>query len=453
MTEVRCLLEKRSVLGEGPIWRPRENSLYWIDLKAPAIYCFDVITRQNRQVPAALGKTIGGMVFARDGRMIVVDAEGVHDLNASGHRTLLVNPEADQVGNAFNDAKCDPKGRLWSGTADIGEIRQSGSLYVIEGRGRTTGRVRRIDSGIICSNGPCWSPDDRTFYFADTWTGEIWAYDYDIATGAATNRRTFTRVDTSRGGAADGSTVDAEGYLWNALVYDGRLVRYAPDGSIDRVIDMPVKKITSVMFGGPKLDTLYVTSMAKPPLPRFPGDGVLRGSLFATHEPGEAVALVNAGVPGIHIYRENRDVAVSDADGEALLTGLVPYADNHIAVEPRDYPFNALVTKTDIAVAPPRRGAALADLAPTLRHPLMAQVARAEGALPSGSRVRFDGDDVPLALGHDGQLFIADMTQGKLAEIETGQGRCRVFVTPQDATGPMPKTPPLTCYREPALAY
>src|SRR6185503_4891755 len=74
MTEIRCLLEKRSVLGEGPIWRPRENSLYWIDLKAPAIYCFDVITRQNRQIPAALGKIIGGMVFARDGRMIIVEA-------------------------------------------------------------------------------------------------------------------------------------------------------------------------------------------------------------------------------------------------------------------------------------------------------------------------------------------------------------------------------------------
>ena len=115
MTEVRCLLEKRSVLGEGPIWRPRDNSLYWIDLKAPAIYCFDVITRQNRQIPAALGKTIGGMVFARDGRMIVVDGEGVHDLSAAGHRNLLVQPETD-AGNAFNDAKCDPKGRLWSGT-------------------------------------------------------------------------------------------------------------------------------------------------------------------------------------------------------------------------------------------------------------------------------------------------------------------------------------------------
>ena len=146
--------------------------------------------------------------------------------------------------------------------------------------------VHRIDTDIICSNGPCFSPDDKTFYFADTWTGEIWAYDYDIETGTASNRRTFARVDTSKGGAADGSTVDAEGCLWNALVYDGRLVRYTPDGAVDRIVDMPVKKVTSVMFGGPNLDILFVTSMAKPPLPRFPGDGVQRGSLFALHDLG-----------------------------------------------------------------------------------------------------------------------------------------------------------------------
>jgi L-arabinonolactonase len=97
----------------------------------------------------------------------------------------------------------------------------------------------------------------------------------------AEQQRVEHGIDTSRGGAADGPTVDAEGYLWNAQVYDGRLIRYAPDGKVDRVIEMPVKKVTSVMFGGPKLDVLYVTSMARPPLPRFPGDGQLRGSLFA----------------------------------------------------------------------------------------------------------------------------------------------------------------------------
>ena len=136
----------------------------------------------------------------------------------------------------------------------------------------------------MVSNGPCWSPR-QDFYFADTWSGEIWAYDCDPASGAISNRRTFTRVDASGGGAADGSTVDAEGYLWNAQVYDGKLVRYAPDGSVDRVIEMPVKKVTSVMFGGPELDVLYVTSMAAAAA-ALPQDGVARGSLFALHGLG-----------------------------------------------------------------------------------------------------------------------------------------------------------------------
>ena len=141
--------------------------------------------------------------------------------------------------------------------------------------------VSVLDDKLICSNGPCWSPDDSTFYFSDTWSGGIWAYDYDIETGTVSNRRDFGTTETSAVGGFDGSTVDAEGGVWNALVYDGKIVRFTPDGSVDRIIDMPVKKVTSVMFGGPDLDTLYVTSMARPPLPRFPEDPVAAGSLFA----------------------------------------------------------------------------------------------------------------------------------------------------------------------------
>jgi sugar lactone lactonase YvrE len=146
-------------------------------------------------------------------------------------------------------------------------------------------KVTRLEGGIIVSNGPCWSPEGRTFYFTDTWSGEISAYDYDLESGGIANKRTFARM-TYEGGAFDGATVDAEGCVWSAIVYAGKLVRYAPDGSVDRVIDMPVKKVTSAMFGGPDLDVLFVTSMAKPPLPRFPGDGVLRGSLFAITDLG-----------------------------------------------------------------------------------------------------------------------------------------------------------------------
>ena len=122
--------------------------------------------------------------------------------------------------------------------------------------------LTELDQGIICSNGPCWSPDDRTFYFAYTFQNEMWRYDYDIATGMVSNRRIFRSLRDDAG-FADGSTVDAHGFVWNARVIAGELVRYAPDGSVDMLIGMPVRNITSVMFGGDRLDEIYVTSMAR----------------------------------------------------------------------------------------------------------------------------------------------------------------------------------------------
>jgi L-arabinonolactonase len=109
---------------------------------------------------------------------------------------------------------------------------------------------------------PASSVPTAHFYFADTFQKELWRYDYNIETGAATNRRVLRDLKDDPG-FADGSTVDADGCVWNARVIAGELVRYAPDGSVDMLIGMPVRNITSVMFGGDKLDEIYVTSMAR----------------------------------------------------------------------------------------------------------------------------------------------------------------------------------------------
>ena len=222
---------------------------------------------------------VGSIAIRKDGKGAICSlAKGFHALDfLTGDTTLIADIEIDRPANWINDGKVDRRGRFFAGTMDSQESGPNGALY----RLNPDFSVAKVETGIIVSNGPCWSPDDKTFYFADSWSGEIWAYDYDIHTGSLSNRRTFVKVNTSNGGAADGSTVDAEGCVWNANVYDSKLYRYTPEGQIDRIIEMPVKKVTSVMFGGPNMDVLYVTSMAKPPLPRFPGDGVLRGSLFA----------------------------------------------------------------------------------------------------------------------------------------------------------------------------
>jgi outer membrane usher protein len=173
----------------------------------------------------------------------------------------------------------------------------------------------------------------------------------------------------------------------------------------------------------------------------------LRGSLFAAHDPGGAVALVQTGEKNIHIYRENRAVAVSDADGEALLTGLDPWSPNRIAVESRDYDFDMLVEKTDAVVVPRAASGAVVDFTPVSHHPLLATVTRGIAmATPVGARVTLDGDAAPLPLGRDGQLFVADLQKPRGAMIAMGDKSCRVYIEPGQSA-------PLLCLREASGAY
>ena len=280
--KIDIVLDVKTTLGEGPLWDVEQQRLYFIDSFDGRVFRCTADGAEIRawDVP---GK-IGSMALRKDGEGAIVSLEnGFHWLDfRTGECELFLDPEPNKPANRLNDGKVDRLGRFFAGSMDTMEESGSGALYRVD----PDFSVTKVDDGIICSNGPCFSPDDKTFYFQDTWAGEIWAYDYDVETGTLSNRRTFAKVDGSEGGAADGSTVDAEGYLWTAMVYVGKLVRFAPDGNIDRVIEMPVKKVTSVNFGGPDMDILYVTSMAKPPLPRFPGDGVQRGSLFAVRDLG-----------------------------------------------------------------------------------------------------------------------------------------------------------------------
>lgn len=280
--EIEVVVDVKTTLGESPVWDQEQQLLYWVDSMDGRVFrC----TADGSGIRAwEVGQKIGSMALTHHGNgAILALQDGLYELAfGTGDLTLLAEVEADLPDNRLNDGKVDRSGRFVFGSMDTLEEAARGKLYSYSPDGTLT----VLDGGIVCSNGPCFSPDGSTLYFADTWAGEIWAYDYDLDTGAVSNRRTFAHVDTSSGGAADGATVDAQGYLWQALVYGGKIVRYAPDGSVDRLIDFPVRKVTSLNFGGPDLDILFATSMAKPPLPRFPDDGQLRGSLFAVHGLG-----------------------------------------------------------------------------------------------------------------------------------------------------------------------
>jgi sugar lactone lactonase YvrE len=199
---------------------------------------------------------------------------------------------------SFNDSKVDRQGRFITGLVDraltdpatfelVGSIEPPAALYRVE-RALT---VHHLTDGFGITNGPCFSPDGATLYCNDSWTRRIEAFDYDTTTGAASNRRTVAAFEdeTSPGVSAlpDGATVDAEGCIWVAAFYGGEIRRYGPDGSLDRRLEMPVASPTSVAFGGPDLDVLYVTSMGDAGLP---GDvvaaGPLAGTILAVHGLG-----------------------------------------------------------------------------------------------------------------------------------------------------------------------
>ena len=176
----------------------------------------------------------------------------------------------------FNDGRCDRQGRFWSGTVQEARVVGEAGLWRLDGERE----ARRMESALTVVNGIAFSPDDRTMYVADSHVREIYAYDFDAHAGNLGARRLFARL-ASDAGMPDGATVDVDGCLWVAAIHGGRLIRYAPDGRLDRTIVMPVSQPTSCEFGGEGLRTLFVTSarmrLDNAALAREP----LAGSLFA----------------------------------------------------------------------------------------------------------------------------------------------------------------------------
>lgn len=280
--KISKVIDVKPSLGEGPVWDAESSRLWWIDSIDGRVY-------RNKSDGTELKvwdvrEKIGSMALFRDAdALLLAQQTGFYQYDLqSDERTLIADPEPEFPSNRLNDGTVDPCGRFIVGSMDTQEDEASGRLYRLD----PDLSVHVLDEGIVCSNGPCFSPDGSTLYFADTWSGEIWAYDYDLKTGQVSNRAVFATVDTSDGGAVDGMTVDADGFVWQAHVYGGKLNRYDPDGVLERSVEMPVRKVTCPTFGGEDLDRLYVTTMARPPLPRFPEDGPDRGALYVIDDIG-----------------------------------------------------------------------------------------------------------------------------------------------------------------------
>ncbi|HSW15625.1 MAG TPA: SMP-30/gluconolactonase/LRE family protein [Ramlibacter sp.] len=272
--------DERALLGEGPVWSARDHALYWVDILAPAIHSFDprdggtTITRLGAMVSLAVPRMGSGLLLATPAGLMTYDP-------ARKHMSPFAHPEAERPGNRYNDGKCDRLGRLWIGSMDMGTAANRGSLFRVD----ADGSWKRMDTGFTVPNGMGWSPDDRRMYFTDTFRRTIYVYDFDLRSGAISNRRTLIEFGEAQG-KPDGLTVDEEGCLWVAMWDAWHIVRISPDGrELDR-LPMPVPRPTSCCFGGENLDTLYITSasvrLSEAELARAP----LSGALFAVKPPG-----------------------------------------------------------------------------------------------------------------------------------------------------------------------
>jgi D-xylonolactonase len=283
MVELTVVADYGDLCGEGPLWDVATQRLYWTDITGQKFYCLDWATRKHWLVKAGL--EISGAAFNRSGGFVITNSSGIWLWDGAGDPRLIAD-QAEGSKCQMNDCIADPAGRLLAGSYfyDPSKEYPLGSLICVE----TDGTARVLDEGFHLANGLGFSADAKTLYFTDSAERIIYAYDYDAAWGTARNRRVFVKVPATSG-LPDGLTVDAEDFVWSAEWYGSRVVRYDPEGKIERTVETPAKQTSSLAFGGPDLTDIFITSAAKSePMPIMPpgydpDSGNFGGALYHTN--------------------------------------------------------------------------------------------------------------------------------------------------------------------------
>jgi sugar lactone lactonase YvrE len=252
---LRALGSARCSVGENPLYDIARNRLYWIDVReTPAIHALDVTSGAELHWP--MREDIGSIALAGGTRLLAGLRSGFALFDTADASLLpLHDPEPHLPANRLNDGRCDPAGRYWCGSMNPESASADGSVYVLE----PDGRCRHVLGDLLTPNGIAWSPEGDRMYLADTRRGLIWCFGYDVRDGRLGERRVFADLGALPGGP-DGATVDEEGFLWSAQFDGGCVIRFAPDGRIDRLLRLPVARPTACGFGGDDWRTLFVTT-------------------------------------------------------------------------------------------------------------------------------------------------------------------------------------------------
>jgi sugar lactone lactonase YvrE len=274
---VQCVLPWQAIVGESPVWRPEDQSLYWVDIQSKQIHRFHPASGANQTfdlpeiVTCIALRAAGGLVSTLRKHFAYFEP-------STSKLDRLGEVEPNLPHNRFNDGNCDPQGRFWAGTMDaVHWSGPAGNLFRLD----ADKTITRMQEHVICSNGSGWSPNGRKMYYTESFRYTICVFDFDPETGAISNRRPFATLDSNSGGFPDGLTVDADGFVWSNVVGLGQIHRYDPQGKLERIVQLPVPRATDCTFGGPHLRTLYVTTARETMTADALAAAPLSGSLFA----------------------------------------------------------------------------------------------------------------------------------------------------------------------------
>ena len=265
---VELLLDAKAALGEGPAWNEKTQTLYWVDILQKKIYA-------GIELLAEVDEFIGCLAPCKNGHLILGKRASFVDFDPVTSQQTVLASLSEPATNRVNDGKCDPAGRFIAGTMDMNEKDPTGSVYSFDGKS-----TRKLLSDVTISNGLAWSPDHKTFYYINTPTREVKAFDYDVATGEVASPRTAIRVPEAFGWP-DGMTSDTQGNLWIAFWGGAQVAKWNPNtGQLLEQISVPALQTSSVVFGGKDRNELFITSarkeMSEANLTKYP----LSGGLF-----------------------------------------------------------------------------------------------------------------------------------------------------------------------------
>jgi sugar lactone lactonase YvrE len=281
------LIDKKAELGEGPLWDPETEVLYWVDIIDKSLYIYDPVGNINRLYPlssmptAVVRRAAGGLLLAMENGFHFFEPE-------TGNLKLIADPERDKPENRFNDGKCDPSGRFWAGTLHKNGEAERSALYRLD----PDGSVHTMLSPVSLANGIVWTRDKTKMYFVDTLPKKVYSFDYDDVSGSISNRQTAIDGNTETG-YFDGMAIDAEGMLWIAHWGDGSVCRWNPEtGKKLETYTLPCPNVSACAFGGKELTTLYITTARFTLDEKKRKEHPLSGGLFflETNVPGTVFA-------------------------------------------------------------------------------------------------------------------------------------------------------------------